>query len=45
MSPTSQVDSDGHRLGLFNYLDESAEPSLYRNGKVLIRRGSDGRDR
>ncbi len=44
MSATPQVDSDGRRLGVFNYLDESAESSLYRNGKVLIRRDSDGSD-
>ena len=30
--------------GLINYLDHSAESSLYRNGKVLLRRNLDGSD-
>jgi len=30
--------------GLFNYLDETVSPSLYRNGKVLTRRDPDGSD-
>lgn len=30
--------------GLFNYLDEAAVPSLYRNGRVLTRRDPDGSD-
>ena len=30
--------------GRFNYLGPSAEPSLYRNGKVLTRRDRDGSD-
>ena len=35
---------DQTRQGAFNYLDETAEPSLYRNGKVLTRRDEDGSD-
>jgi hypothetical protein len=35
---------DGHTLGFFNYLDESTESSLYRNGRVLIRRDPNGSD-
>ncbi len=38
-------EAEGHSLGFFNYLDESVESSLYRNGKVLIRRDPDGSDR
>jgi hypothetical protein len=30
--------------GIFKYMDASAEPSLYRNGKVLTRRDPDGSD-
>lgn len=41
---TAQIQTDNDSLGLFNYLDESAEPSLYRNGKVLLRRDPDGSD-
>ena len=32
------------RLGTFRYMQPSAEPSLYRNGKVLTRRDRDGSD-
>jgi hypothetical protein len=32
------------RTGAFNYLAESVQPSLYRNGKVLTRRDRDGSD-
>jgi len=32
------------RTGLFNYMTDSAEASLYRNGKVLTRRNRDGSD-
>ncbi len=32
------------QLGRFNYLEEAAVPSLYRNGKVLTRRDPDGSD-
>ena len=31
--------------GSFNYLDDSTESSLYRNGKVYLRRDTDGNDR
>jgi hypothetical protein len=31
--------------GSFNYLDESTESSLYRNGQVYLRRDTDGNDR
>lgn len=31
-------------LGTFNYLEQRTESSLYRNGKVLIRRNLDGSD-
>ncbi|MDJ0927897.1 MAG: CmcJ/NvfI family oxidoreductase [Gammaproteobacteria bacterium] len=34
-----------HVTGTFNYLDESIESSLYRNGKVYLRRDTDGNDR
>ena len=33
----------GHQ-GALNYLDEDAEPSLFRNGKVFTRRDEDGSD-
>jgi hypothetical protein len=33
-----------HRMGSFNYLAASTEPSLYRNGRVLTRRNRDGSD-
>ena len=32
------------RMGSFNYLAASVEPSLYRNGRVLTRRDRDGSD-
>lgn len=32
------------RPGVFNYLDETAQPSLFRNGKVLAKRDLDGSD-
>src|SRR5215813_2561031 len=32
------------RTGLFNYMADTAEASLYRNGKVLTRRNRDGSD-
>ncbi|MDD9941162.1 MAG: CmcJ/NvfI family oxidoreductase [Myxococcales bacterium] len=34
----------GSSTGSFNYLDPSVEPSLYRNGRVLVRRDRDGSD-
>ncbi|MEM1152923.1 MAG: CmcJ/NvfI family oxidoreductase [Pseudomonadota bacterium] len=38
------VATDLTRSGVFNYLDPNAEPSLFRNGKVLTRRDVDGSD-
>ena len=35
----------GAVTGSFNYLDDSTESSLYRNGKVYLRRDTDGNDR
>ncbi|MBT4488214.1 MAG: hypothetical protein HOC72_11775, partial [Rhodospirillaceae bacterium] len=32
------------RMGSFKYMAASAEPSIYRNGKVLTRRDKDGSD-
>jgi len=34
-----------HVTATFNYLDDSIESSLYRNGKVYLRRDTDGNDR
>ena len=31
-------------LGVFNYLDATTRPSLFRNGEVLTRRNADGSD-
>ncbi|MFP6756955.1 MAG: CmcJ/NvfI family oxidoreductase [Alphaproteobacteria bacterium] len=36
--------ADADRIGSFSYMAGSAQPSLYRNGKVLARRDSDGSD-
>jgi hypothetical protein len=46
MSMASKVDTgaDEVRVGSFGYMVASAEPSLYRNGKVLTRRDLDGSD-
>ena len=35
---------EGARLGVFHYMQPSAESSLYRNGRVLTRRDRDGSD-
>ncbi len=35
---------DLERQGVFNYLDDGAESSLHRNGKVLAKRDADGSD-
>ncbi|NQV22418.1 MAG: hypothetical protein HQ511_13470 [Rhodospirillales bacterium] len=43
-NPAAQIQNDAHTSGFFNYLDEFAEPSLYRNGKVLLHRDPDGSD-
>lgn len=40
----SHATPDAVRPGVFNYLDQAAEPSLYRNGKVLAQRDEDGSD-
>lgn len=46
MKTTSrQLRHDGNSSGFLNYLNDTARPSLYRNGEVLTRRdpaGSDG---
>ena len=45
MSTTArQIADDGSQPGLFNYLDDTVKPSLYRNGEVLTRRDPDGSD-
>lgn len=41
---TSPADAAGARTGVFSYMDDSAEPSLLRNGKVYTRRDTDGSD-
>ena len=40
----SKLAPESMRLGVFHYMQPSAEPSLYRNGKVLTRRDRDGSD-
>ena len=42
--PAREPAPDGVRLGVFHYMQPSAESSLYRNGKVLTRRDRDGSD-
>ena len=42
--PASETAPDGARLGVFHYMQPSAETSLYRNGRVLTRRDRDGSD-
>jgi hypothetical protein len=44
VSSNKESKAQGTRPGVFNYLDETAEPSLFRNGKVLARRDKDGGD-
>lgn len=41
---TSEAVGEAVRKGSFNYLTESVEASLYRNGKVLTRRDRNGSD-
>jgi len=41
---TAPATSDIGSLGRLNYLDPSIQSSLYRNGKLLIRRNADGSD-
>jgi hypothetical protein len=43
-TPNANMHNHDHSLGFFNYLDKSTESSLYRNGKVLIRRDTGGND-
>jgi hypothetical protein len=43
-NPDTESPSEGTRPGVFKYLNEMAEPSLFRNGKVLTRRDKDGGD-
>lgn len=40
----TQLPREEGSSGFFNYLDDSARPSLYRNGEVLTRRDPDGSD-
>ncbi len=42
-SPAQQL-RDETTAGVFNYLDATVQPSLYRNGEVLTRRDPDGSD-
>lgn len=44
MDSMLKAPSDGARPGSFMYLTEATEQSLFRNGKVLTRRDSDGSD-
>jgi hypothetical protein len=44
MDVASKPQSGAVRTGSFSYLSAKAEPSLYRNGKVLTRRDRDGSD-
>ena len=44
MAPMADAPLPAVRTGLFNYMANLAEPSLYRNGKVLTRRNRDGSD-
>ena len=41
---TAETSAAECTVGVFNYLDESVRPSLFRNGRVLTRRDSDGND-
>ena len=42
--PAGETALEGVRLGVFHYMQPSAESSLYRNGRVLTRRDRDGSD-
>ena len=44
MSLAAKMRTDPDRSGAFTYMAASVESSLYRNGKVLTRRDSDGND-
>jgi len=39
-----QSDRERHTFGIFNYLDDTARSSLFRNGQVLTKRDPDGND-
>ena len=41
---TAPTDASSTRAGVFSYMDDAAEPSLFRNGKVYTRRDTDGSD-
>ena len=41
---STQISEFARTSGSFNYLDDAAQPSLYRNGEVLTRRDPDGSD-
>ena len=43
-APEQSTSAAGGSRGAFNYLDQSVESSLYRNGKVFTRRDRDGSD-
>ncbi len=40
----AQASTDQSTVGLFNFLDETVRPSLFRNGEVLTNRDSEGND-
>ena len=42
--PAGETAPESVRLGVFHYMQPSAESSLYRNGRVLTRRDRDGSD-
>ena len=44
MGSALDAGTDEARMGSFSYMAASAEPSLYRNGKVFTRRDRDGSD-
>ena len=44
LNTTAQAITDEGNSGLFNYLDETVRPSLFRNGEVLTKRDSEGND-
>jgi hypothetical protein len=44
MASMTHAQTTASRTGLFNYMADSTESSLYRNGKVLTRRNLDGSD-
>jgi len=44
MDAIETISGEGLRTGTFQYMTPAAEPSLWRNGKVLARRDRDGSD-